>query len=164
MSEVSPEATVAGEAAAAAVEEVQAREAVNEAAGHAEVNAAIAEETAGYAAETASEAAQTSVVAVETAAIAHDTAQQAADVAISVAMDNESLHGRLTEVEQKQESFFAEARGFFARIEEKDRDTDAVTHVEVTHNADPAASGTDTGSQGTPSESGSRRHRFGRLW
>jgi hypothetical protein len=79
--DVSIEATVAGEAAAAAVEEVHAREEVVETANDAFFESAIAADTAAMAEGVAADAHETAVIAVESAAIAHEVAAEAQQTA-----------------------------------------------------------------------------------
>jgi hypothetical protein len=97
VSEQSHEATVAGDAAAAAVEELHAREAVIEAAEDAAVEATIAAGTAEAAVEEAEAAAETSGVAV----VAAIEADQKADAAIDLgASAHEQLAGVREELSQ----------------------------------------------------------------
>lgn len=79
--DISIEATVAGEAAAAAVEEVHAREEVIETADIALSESAVAADTAAMAEGVAADAHETAVIAVESAAIAHEAAAEAQQTA-----------------------------------------------------------------------------------
>jgi len=83
--EISVEASVAGEAAAAAVEEVQSREEVAEQASGAAMIAMSAEATAVDATDRAAAAQDTAVVATEIAADASDSAAQAQEQTQAVA-------------------------------------------------------------------------------
>jgi hypothetical protein len=75
MSDLSPEAIVAADAAANAVEELHSREAVTETAVEAELSADVAAMQAADAAEEARQAAETAAIAVEIAAEAGTTAE-----------------------------------------------------------------------------------------
>lgn len=167
MSESEETAAAAAAGAAAAVNEVQDQQAQEEAAERSEAAAAVAAGTAVEAHETATEAVSTSTVAASMAAESQETAQQAADVAGAVAQDQQTVHSRIDQLQEKQEAFFTEARDFFHRLEERKEPSDDVTHVEVTHGGN-TGEGTDRGSQGTPGNERStgdggksRRHRFG---
>jgi hypothetical protein len=95
---VSAEASVAGEAAAAAVEELHAREAVVDAAETAEVEASIAAGTAEEAREEATAAAETSAVAVGAAVEAQQTAEEAAGIGLSAHEQLAGVRQELTEI------------------------------------------------------------------
>lgn len=80
-SEVSVEATVAGEAAAAAVEEVHAREEIIETADIAIAESATAAVTAAMAEGVAADAHETAIFAIESASEAHEAAAEAQQTA-----------------------------------------------------------------------------------
>ena len=100
--ETSPEATVAGEAASAAVEELHAREAVAETAADAYVEAAVAADVAVQAEERATDAVEASSVAVEVAVQASEEAQQAQQATEAVAyMSLEAYEAHRVETDEK---------------------------------------------------------------
>lgn len=82
---LSVEASVAGEAAAAAVEEVQSRQETDAAATEAVLTADVAAEAASDAENTAHAAAETSIIAAETASLAEQSAQAAQEQTQAVA-------------------------------------------------------------------------------
>lgn len=97
MSEPSPEAVVASEAAANAVEELHAREEVDQAATEAIITADVAVETSAVAVEQAT-------VANENAAYAADSANEAREVAEVALQQNQALAEATADVIQEQES------------------------------------------------------------
>lgn len=162
--EISTEAAVAGEAAAAAVQEVQSRESVSEAATEAVYAATVAEDTAGAALETASEAAmaagesrQTSEIAVETAVSAQNLASETHE---SLSGWTERIESRFSQLESKWETVLTALQSV-SQEPEQNSETD-VAEVPVNDNtqATDNAEGTeDSRNAGEPSSTQPGRRR-----
>lgn len=153
--EISTEAAVAGEAAAAAVQEVQSRESVSEAATEAVIAASVAEDTAGAALETASEAAmaagesrQTSEIAVETAISAQNLASETHESVSGLAV---SVESRFAEFESRWTPVL-EALQNATQEPQQNSETD-VTEVPVNDNSQASSDTQGTESGGDSGES-----------
>lgn len=160
--EPSAEAVAAGTAAAAAVDEIQSREALSDEVASTAVAAAVAEDraedaqaTAQYAAEAVSEVA----MAVGDTAVRAETAQETAEVATAVAsaavQETQEIREEVQTLDQKIDFIVAHLR---RQEEAAQPTTPEVQEVEV-HNA-PAQP--ENNSAGT-AESGPTRRRAGRL-
>jgi hypothetical protein len=155
VSEHSPEAAAAGEAAAIAVEEIQSREAIAEAAQEAEIRAAEAEFTSAVAAEQAAEAqaaAETGLIvaaeaaeAAEIAGVAHEQAEQAAAA-------GDELRARLEALESQVAPVLESYRNAEAQRIAAEQAANQIAEVDVTSGND---AGNSAGSDGAGSDAGS---------
>jgi len=153
---------VAASAAAAAVEDLQSREAVAEQAAEASTDAAVASVDAAVATDTAQVAAETSVVAAETSLEAEAVAEQAAETADAAAVVALTTDERLEQMMELQ-------RGQTAQLQRLiDRETPdqalatgvqevSVTDVRTTDNSDQQQSS--SGPEGSGGEEPSTRQR-----
>jgi hypothetical protein len=163
MSEQSAEATVAGEAASAAVEELHEREAVVDAAQSAAFDAAIASEDAQTAVAASVGATEVSQTAMGAAAEASERADAAADISVrsyeelrAVRTELGEVRGWIIEQRQKEEAANAEKTSV---AEVPVNDTAAREQTSNTDDTDSAKknkSKTETKSQ-NPTSSGARR-------
>lgn len=164
MSESSPEAVVAGQAAAAAVEEVQERQALSEDVTEAVVTSAVAEETAQDAATIAAMAAGEVAEASSNAAMAAGMAGGAAEVAqeaLDVSTASVDYAQRAYEEAQATRAEMAEFRQqLLANLTPPTANTD-VEEVTVNDNTGGTES-TDTTAEEAPDESQSESRPYGR--
>jgi hypothetical protein len=144
MSEQSPEATVAGDAAAQAVEELHSREAVVDAANAAEIEAATAADMSAIAVEAAVDAAEISQQAVGEAQQASSQAVEAQDAAEMSVAEMRAMRAEMGEVR----SFVGELYDDYKSRKDAESST-AVTEVPVNDRAAAegnAGTATDTNS------------------
>lgn len=164
MSESSTEAIVAGEAAQAAVEEVQSREALNdtvavtaEVAATAEVRAEVAEETAETAVQAASEAISMTAGVADRVDEAQYTANAATDIASTAVQEAQEAKEVALSTDQKLDVILAHLE---RQAQPQTQEPTGVQEVEVHDNAPQTTQSSE--SEGTV-ESRSTRRRAGRL-
>lgn len=165
MTDLSPEATVAAEAAAAAVEELHDREEVAEAAVAAAIESEGARELAGEAAMAAGEALGTAyeasnavAAAAESAAIANETAVESIDFA-------RAAHEEATSARRELQEFKTELFALLSAEQSEENAESGVQEVEVHDNAAAQEEGResvqeDSGESGGGDGGGNQR--FGR--
>lgn len=164
MTDLSPEATVAAEAAAAAVEELHDREEVAEAAVAAAIESEGARELAGEAAVAAGEALGTAheasdavAAAAESAAVAHETAVESIDFA-------RAAHEEATSARRELQEFKTELFALLSAEQSEENAEDGVQEVAVHDNSaqeeDAESSQEDAGESGGGDGGGNQR--FGR--
>lgn len=159
-SELSPEAAVAGAAAAEAVESIQEAVATAETAEHAETTAEAAAGLSEAAAGTATEAAAQAEAATDVAATGAETALAAGDLASEAAIGAETAHTRITGLQERYDelrTYLTEAHAKLDRLLEGKQPAEHVEEVQV---SEPSGESTQS-SETTTRPSDIRRRRFG---
>lgn len=165
MSEQSSEsvAVVAGQAASAAVEEIQSREELNESVAATEVAAVVAEEratdaenVAQIAAETASEAIGATAAVSEQASVAQETAEVATATASAAIAESQEVREHVQTVDDKLDMILAH----LTREKQAEETTPEVQEVAVNDNSQEQSQSTETSES---VQSGPTRRRAGRL-
>lgn len=163
MSEHSTEATVAGEAAAAAVDEIQTREALTDTVAATASVAMEAEERAGEAQADAQIAAEVAIQASTEVSSAHETAARAEETAVVAASVAGEAVAQNAETEQKVATVEDKLDMILAHLTRETQQETApeVTEVEVHDNAPQTSN--ESGEESGSVQSGPARRRAGRF-
>lgn len=165
MSDMSPEAVVAAEAAAAAVEELHEREVVAEAAIDAAIESEGARELAGEAASAAGEALGEAFAAGQAATDASESAAAAHEMAADSINFAQSAHAEAVAARQELQAFRTELFDLLRADQAEENSDNGVQEVEVNDNAPEEhanAEDSDTSEGGTERPDAGNGQRFGR--